>query len=411
MAEVEYTGMGGRLGKAIVGIPIGIILFLVAFPLLFWNEGRAVHRAQDLEEGAASLVSIADPSKMDNATNGKLVHLSGEATTKDELKDDQFGVSATAIKLSRAVEIYQWTESSQSKTEKQIGGGEKKITTYTHKKEWSKQPVDSSGFHADEAGNIPENVGTKPYSDTAEVAKTVTVGAYKLNRSQIDRMGDGEKLPVTSQNLDALTPDLKGLFKTTPDGDFYQPIKPGGSANDPQIGDLRVSFKAVKPQPVSLIAKQNGDTFEPYPTKSGGTLDEFRLGTMSAAAMIQAAQEENTMLTWVLRLVGLVIMAVGIFMVLRPFTIFADILPIFGDLASAAIGVFALLVALPLTLITIALGWVFYRPLLGIGLLVVAFAMLGGAVYFVRKGRAARAEKKRGARADEDDYEDRPSRR
>jgi hypothetical protein len=58
-------------------------------------------------------------------------------------------------------------------------------------------------------------------------------------------------------------------------------------------------------------------------------------------------------------------------------------------------------VALPLTLITIAIGWVFYRPLLGIGLLVVAVALLGGAFFFVRKVRG-----KAGAGRARDKHED-----
>ncbi|HEX5269419.1 MAG TPA: hypothetical protein VFW33_02980, partial [Gemmataceae bacterium] len=60
MAEVEYTGWGGRVGKAVVGIPVGILLFLVSFVLLFWNEGRAVHYAQALTEVRGKCVEVAD---------------------------------------------------------------------------------------------------------------------------------------------------------------------------------------------------------------------------------------------------------------------------------------------------------------------------------------------------------------
>ena len=40
--EVSYTSWGQRIKNAITGILLGLVFFLCAFPLLFWNEGRAV---------------------------------------------------------------------------------------------------------------------------------------------------------------------------------------------------------------------------------------------------------------------------------------------------------------------------------------------------------------------------------
>jgi hypothetical protein len=42
-----------RLGKAPAGLVIGLVMVVAAFPLLWWNEGRAVHRARSLQEGAS----------------------------------------------------------------------------------------------------------------------------------------------------------------------------------------------------------------------------------------------------------------------------------------------------------------------------------------------------------------------
>ena len=41
VTEVSVESWGSRLGGAFKGILVGIILFILAFPLLFWNEGRA----------------------------------------------------------------------------------------------------------------------------------------------------------------------------------------------------------------------------------------------------------------------------------------------------------------------------------------------------------------------------------
>ena len=50
--ETTTTGWFSRMGKSISGILIGGIFALVAFPVLWWNEGRSVKTAKGLEEGA-----------------------------------------------------------------------------------------------------------------------------------------------------------------------------------------------------------------------------------------------------------------------------------------------------------------------------------------------------------------------
>jgi hypothetical protein len=396
MPEVEYVGWGSRLVKSIGGVLVGIVLFLVAFPLLFWNEGRAVHRDRSLEEGASACVSV-NPDKVDEANEGKLVYVAAEATTPETLTDPQFGVSAKALKLMRKVEIYQWVQRSETKTEKQLGGGEVKKTYYFHDKKWVGEPVSSSDFKPDDGdqrGKVLQNVGTKPYADATEQAKDVKLGAYKLTAAQVDRIGPAEKLPVTDAMLDAVpTEKEKGKLTVSSDGAFYLPKDPKGSSSDPQIGDVRITFTQLKPQKVSVIARQVKGSFEPWPSPSGsGALDELRTGILSKEAMFQQAAEENNLLTWILRVVGFALMGFGIFLVFQPFVVFADVIPFFGNLLSAGVALFAFLIALPLTLITIALGWVAYRPLIGIPLLVGGVVILGGALYLARRHKPAKAD-------------------
>jgi len=38
--DVTTTGYGGRIINSIKGVVIGLILFVVSFGLLYWNEGR-----------------------------------------------------------------------------------------------------------------------------------------------------------------------------------------------------------------------------------------------------------------------------------------------------------------------------------------------------------------------------------
>ena len=100
--EVTSNSWFSRIGGAIKGVIVGLVLFVVAFPLLFWNEGRAVTRYKTLKEGGGAVVSVSAES-VDAAHAGKLVHVTGKAVTDATLRDPDFGVSAQALKLKRVV--------------------------------------------------------------------------------------------------------------------------------------------------------------------------------------------------------------------------------------------------------------------------------------------------------------------
>jgi len=156
-------------------------------------------------------------------------------------------------------------------------------------------------------------------------------------------------------------------------------------------GDLRIKHEAAMPGTVSLVAKQVGDTFEPFVAKAGGTIEMLETGTHSAESMFASAHASNKMMTWILRLVGAVLMFFGFSMVFRPLSVFADVLPIAGTIVGAGTGLIAFLLTVVISFFVIAVAWIFYRPMLGIPLILVSVA---GLVFLVMK---LMAQKKRQA--------------
>ena len=135
MAQDRYTEVTKeswfkRLGNAFKGILFGFLLIGISFVLLFWNEGRAVKTMKTLKEGKGIVVPIR-ADKLDPENNGKLVHVTGKATTEEILEDSVFNVSIRAIKLKRVVQMYQWKEVVTSKTKKKLGGGTETVKTYS----------------------------------------------------------------------------------------------------------------------------------------------------------------------------------------------------------------------------------------------------------------------------------------
>lgn len=362
-----------RIKNAIVGVLIGIIMFIASFPVLFWNEGRAVRTAQSFAEGSKSVISV-NADKVDSSNEKKLIHLTGLAATKETLTDSIFKVSEkNAIKLIRHVEMYQWKEHKKSETRKQTGGSKKTVTTYTYDKAWSDDLINSSNFNQSQGH---QNPSLMPYSGEEKHAKDVTLGAFTLSTSLIDKITSTSPVQLSADTLPA---ELKNKLEIS--SNYYYL---GDNPSSPQIGDTRISFEVVKPVKVSIISRQIGNTFEPYQTKAGDVIERLETGEFSADSMFKHAQEENYVWTWILRVVGFILMLIGLNLIFAPFAVFADVIPFIGSLIGGGIFLSSLFVSLILSSITISIAWIVYRPLIGI-LLIIAGCVTGFAVMMLIK--------------------------
>ncbi|MCQ2366048.1 MAG: TMEM43 family protein [Akkermansia sp.] len=475
MAYTETTtrSWGSRLGDSIKGIIVGIILFFASFPLLFWNEGNSVKVAKALEEGRGITVEVQDISKIDPANEGKLVHMCGDATTQDVLKDAEFGIEYNGMMLRRKVQYYQWVEKSHEETKKNFGGSETTVTTYTYSKGWRNEPVNSSAFK--EPGH--DNTVSYAVNDREQYATNVQYGAFKFTQGMIEKLSNEKtyslaeykipaalrgracvadkfvyvgrktaqsapdavittksaqqtaaldvertkleieqlRLQVKQQELVQQDPastaeqkqaaqlaaaraeieiqqkellikqaelDAKGApaqpvaqQSATPQVQEPAPQEEPCSVSptDPQIGDVRITWEVISPkEAVSIVYVQTGDTFTPYHAKSDRSVALLGMGIQSAEQLYEHAEDMNTITTWVLRFVGWFLMFGGLSMIFKPLSVLGDVVPFIGSLIGGASSVVAALMALILSLVTIAIAWIWYRPLLGIGLLAAA---------------------------------------
>lgn len=385
--EVTTQSWGSRLKASIKGILIGLVLVAGSFLVLFKNEGRAVRRYKALNEGARDVISV-NADQVVAANEGALVHLSGPANTAETLRDQDFGVAIQAIHLDRTVEMYQWLESSESRTEKKAGGATETTTTYSYRQGWSDRLVDSTRFHQP-AGHA--NPSTMPYRSGRISATRVSLGAFRLGPGLIDSIREPTDLPFRS--TDGLPAHLRSDARIHDNGIYL-----GANPASPRVGDLRVSFSYVAPQVVSVVARQSGSDLGPYTTHAGGTLELLRVGNVTAEEMFVAAREANKGLTWVLRFVGFMLMIFGLRLILAPFGVMADVLPFLGNLVSKGATLLACALALPLSLFTISVAWLWYRPLFGIAIMVMAAIALYGFVKLVRRRTRAGVVKVAGDR-------------
>jgi hypothetical protein len=354
--ETTTEGWGSRLGGSLVAALFGLILVPAAVVMMYWNEGRAVDALRALNRGAASIVEV-NASPVDPSTNGKLVHVTGMLKPATPAKDPVFGVTGDGlVRLSRTVEMYQWKEDTATRSQENIGGSKTTEKTYTYKKDWSSSPIDSSSFKNPAGHQNPRMPGRSATFD----AGGVTIGAWQVDPSVLDKVTNFTPLHVR----DAKPP---ANFQASGEG-FYR----GHDPADPAVGDVRVNFAAIQAQTVSVAAGNASGVLTAYHDPSNGyTIALADPGLVTADTLFRDEKKSESILTWILRAAGFVMVLVGFVCMTRPLTMLFAFLPFLESMVGAGVFVVALTLAVPVTLFTIAIAWIVHRPLIG-GLLLAA---------------------------------------
>lgn len=404
--EVTRTGYGTRLKNSLGGVLIGILMFIGGTILLWWNEGRAVKTSDMLKEGQKNYVEMANPAVQDPQLDGQLVHAVALATTTDSLSDGTFNIGAVAVKLHRNVEYYQWIEHEKTEKKDKIGGAQETTHTYTYTKEWCGSPINSAEFKDPDYQAL--NFVYQTVEDASSAAENVTFGAYRLNSSQVGSFHNEQPLAVAldadlSKQMDKAARDNAkaflsrgGLLDLVPDSAAIvhtqgNVVYIGRNPNVPEVGDVKITFTKDMPSKVSLIAKVAGDTFTYYKAKNGYKLDLLYMGENTAEEMFDSEHATNKLITWLLRILGILIVIGGLRSIVSIVPTLLKVLPFLGQIVETGLGLVCGIIGLVWSLIVIAIAWIRYRPVLGIILLVIAAALIFLLVRRSKKRKAAKA--------------------
>ncbi|KAL7407486.1 hypothetical protein ABVT39_009335 [Epinephelus coioides] len=369
VSSQSNPGFLERLSETAGGTVVGIGLFFLSFYVLFTNEGRALQTTSSLNEGLSQVVSLEPFSSLDLQNNNRLVHLSAQLRTAQPLHDPNYRVVVQAVKLKRQVEMYQWVEYRESK-DYQENGETKTETTYNYNTEWKSELVNSRNFDK-EIGH--QNPSAMAVESVTVVAPEVRVGPFSLSKGLVEQIDNFQTLSLRDFSAFNLDP-----FLSIDDDYFYHTQNP----RRPEVGDVRVRFSfaglstEMSPfgpaQTVSVVAKQSGDQLKAFKTKSGDTLEILYLEELSAQEVFEKEHQYNSMKTWGLRAAGWLLMFLSIQLTMRIIYTLVDWVPLLRDLVSVGLKIFALCVSCSLSLLTIGVGWLFYRPLVAAALAALA---------------------------------------
>lgn len=248
-------------------ITIFYILLLVFCALLGSNEKKLINNLIDTETERSNLTNISNDT-VNDLYNDTLVCVNGKLNINGNLNDNDFGVSVKTSKLVRIVEMYQWKEVNNK-----------------YKQVWSSELYNISD-------NEYNNPDTMPYSSTTYYASDVMLGEFRLSFEQIDSLEtnkffndyDYEKISELGYTI----------------SDNY--ITNSNDINNPNIGDIRISFKYNDYEDVTVLATQNNNTFDTYITSNGEELNMVVEGIKEGEDLLNL----NPLLVWITRIISII---------------------------------------------------------------------------------------------------------
>ena len=361
-SEVTKTGWLSRIGGSLVGFLLGLVLIPASIASLVWNEHRAVQALNALERGLGATVTISS-STIDEKNDQRLVYLTGALTSAVTAMDPATKFSVKhALRLQREVMMYQWVEQVSEKVTNQLGGSQITEKVYDYTQAWVSTPQHSQRF------KVPVGHHNPPMPLQSEVfnASPIKLGALTLDPRFVEKIDQFE----TVIDLESAPPGYQISANT-----FYR----GKDPAQPEIGDVRITYRAAVTTDYSIVAKQSKNVLVPYKdSESGYVIALLEAGQLSLQDMFSEQSDTENLLTWMLRLGGLLFVFMGLRLLFGPIEMLAAVVPFLQSIVGFSAGIIAFLLAIPITLITIALAWIYVRPLLGIGLFLLSLITLFG---------------------------------
>ncbi len=279
----------------IIVIFITIILFSASLFLFFWtleknNISRAIKKS----------IQIDLTKELNNNIDESLVSVSGVLKADDPF-GDLYLKKGNYVVLRRNVEMYSWRELWEAE-------GEGGIKFFSYEKEWTKRPDDSSRFKIRGKHINPK----KEIDDKVFYSENAYLEGYQVNVFELDFL-EYEKVKLTKGNV-----VLLNGYNLINQEYLY---KGSGSLANPRIGDLRMSYLAIKSPScdINIIGRFGNDSQTIYPYYLKDKTKIYIASFGSNNELRQDFLEINNYVLWLIRLASVIILFSAIALFFRFF--------------------------------------------------------------------------------------------
>ena len=329
--NVKRQSFGNKILSSFVTAIIGVILFFGSFVVLYINEGR-----ENIGKIAESAVEIT--AEGHSLEKGELVGVRGSIAA-DAYAADDYLRAGDYVYIIRKVEMYAYEEEEHREEKDNFGGSTTITTTYTYSKKWTSSPKAASSFRGDDnekPKDIPAGYDQKISGMPEQKEKSgegLSIGGYKILSGL---SFSGEKTLALSEEVISAPAHADYAVSES----YLYIGEDGVSAAAPRLGDYRISYRVITAgdEGVLLGAVEDAESITGYTTPKNNTLFRFfaGAGSLEEASEILLAEHKTT--TWILRLIGFLMMFIGLVAMTDPITKFLSVIPFFPkfpDLYSA----------------------------------------------------------------------------
>jgi uncharacterized membrane protein (DUF485 family) len=201
-------------------------------------------------------------------------------------------------------------------------------------------------------------------------------------------MSGAKRLELNQGNTKILTLEQAALY-----ADY---IYMGQNPASPQPGDIRISYKALRSSDKGILfGEAEEGKITKYKTKKGNELFRYFADANSKNQAVDILDKEHRVISWILRIVGFLLMFIGLMAMSGPITKFLSVIPVFAKISNFVFGIAAFIISLVLTALTIALSILLHNFLWAMLIVAAIIAITITAAALKRKKATQMAKAKR----------------
>lgn len=329
----------------LTGILGGALIFLCAFPVLYFNEAQ-----ENLSKVAEQAVEYNEA--LESSYLGYTVGaFSATNKANDPLLTREF------VAVTRKVEMYGYIE-TQSTTTTNSGNTQSSFNSeirYTYSKTWLTNPAQTTtwrGRTSDFPRDLPINYNT--WIVNLPQPRTSTSTGLSINNIPVD----GTNLDLSASNDLSVTQDMiVNNSYTVVLNDLYFTNQERFDLSTPLIGDVRISFTVIEFDDQGLLLGNiDNNQFSAFTTDSGNIMYRFFNGESTIENVVSQLQTEYQLTIWIFRVVGFLMLFVGLLLSFKPISTLFNFIPIFGSVGSGLFTIMLFVVSLVLAITTIVIS-------------------------------------------------------
>ena len=169
--------------------------------------------------------------------------------------------------------------------------------TNEYLKVWNEEVIDSSSYDANH-----KNPDSKAFTSEEYFENNLSLGAFALTDKLVNDIDYDTVL-----GPDEISSLYTGQYTLT--GEY---ITNTADMDNPKIGDFRISYKYAKDKTVTVIAKQNGNSFEPFYSDNKKEVYSLEEGELSAADFTTSTTGFEFNVNFIISLIGIAFVCFGV---------------------------------------------------------------------------------------------------